>query len=142
MTQKSLSTPMDKLNEQYSTAMNKFTSGVESQVWDRGSKEERIDFMKSVFEARIAGVSLHAQTGQPVDVPGFGIDENHHVVFGLEKSELPSEGKSLDSSMLPVHFPEDDKPLTPVRASRYDMALQTFGDIVGVEPDQSHEFGD
>ena len=141
MAQTSLSTPMDKLNEQYSTAMNKFTSGVESQIWDNGSREERIDFMKSVFEARIAGVRLHAKTGQPMDVPGFGIDEDHNVVFGLEKSELPSAGKSLDSSMLPVHFPEDGKPLTPVRASRYDMALQTFGDIGGTESEQSQEFG-
>ena len=59
MTQTSLSTPMDKLNEQYSTAMNKFTSGVEAQIWDNGSREERLDFIESVFEARITGVKLH-----------------------------------------------------------------------------------
>ena len=140
MTQKFLSTPMDKLNEQYSTAMNKFTSGVEAQIWDNGSREERLDFIESVFEARIAGVKLHEKTGQPMDVPGFGIDENQNMVFGLEKSELPSAGQPINT--LPVHFPDDGKPLAGVRPSRYDMALQAFGNIGGVESEQSQEFGD
>lgn len=112
--------PEDVLAERYENNMKIYKDGLDQNVWDNGSVEEKKAFTEAMFGARVDGVSLHQLDGKSRDIPSIGIGDEDFE-FGIEQSTLPQPGAFKETYQAIE--------LKPARSSRYEQALNALGDI-------------
>lgn len=118
----------EKLTERYEKDLQVFKDGINQQVWENGSVEDKRNFFEAGFRARVDGTKLHEKTGQPHDIPSFGFGEDFE--FGIEQSELPQPG-GFKETYQAVELKSSG--IKSTKPSRYEQALNAFGDIGGTE---------
>lgn len=112
----------------YQAAMDGVRRGISENIWDQGSREERLAFAENCFAARVEGAKLHAKTGTPQYVPDMR-EENGSLRWGLTMTRR--------ESVRVLEQPVSSK------GSRYEEAARRLGvfEETGAEsPEQSADF--
>ena len=107
----------DTLKTSYDNALQSFNKGVENNIYETGSQDEKRGFFQAMFQARVDGVALHKRDGHPYDIPTMDIGGDAEMRFGIEQSSLEMDPNQVVlGSMKPVN-----------KLSRYEQAVNALG---------------
>jgi hypothetical protein len=112
-----------------------YKDGLDQDVWNNGSTEEKKAFTEALCGARVDGVSLHKLDGRSRDIPSLGVGDADFE-FGIEQSTLPQPGAFKETyQAIELKSTKDTG-----KSSRYEQALNAFGDIDGINGKEDSGF--